>query len=76
MQLSDTQLRFCLRPSQRNDLRRSFLQTSRAAPQGKVVDSLLKEKLLQELRAIGRHAGMAAGRRHRPIHWQITKAVP
>src|SRR5258706_5307674 len=74
MQLSDTQLLILSSASQRNDHTAVLPATLKGGAAKKVVDKLLKEKLLQELRAKDDMPVWRRGDDNRPYSLQITKA--
>ncbi len=74
MQLSDTQLLILSSASQRNDHAAVLPANLKGGAARKVVDRLLKEKLLQELRAKDDMPVWRRGDDNRPYSLQITKA--
>jgi hypothetical protein len=74
MQLSDTQLLILSSASQRNDHAAVLPANLKGGAAKKVVDRLLKEKLLQELRAKDDMPVWRRGDDNRPYSLQITKA--
>jgi hypothetical protein len=74
MQLSDTQLLILSSASQRNDHAALLPANLKGSAAKKVVDRLLKEKLLQELRAKDDMPVWRRGDDNRPYSLQITKA--
>src|SRR5258706_11212108 len=74
MQLSDTQLLILSSASQRNDHAAVLPANLKGGAAKRVVDRLLKEKLLQELRAKDDMPVWRRGDDNRPYSLQITKA--
>src|SRR5258705_6458288 len=74
MQLSDTQLLILSSASQRTDHAALLPANLKGSAAKKVVDRLLKEKLLQELRAKDDMPVWRRGDDNRPYSLQITKA--
>ena len=74
MQLSDTQLLILSSASQRTDHAALLPANLKGSAAKKVVDRLLKEKLLQELRAKENMPVWRRGDDNRPYSLQITKA--
>ena len=74
MKLSDTQLLILSSASQRNDHAAVLPANLKGGAAKKVVDRLLKEKLLQELRAKDDMPVWRRGDDNRPYSLQITKA--
>src|SRR5467141_686629 len=74
MQLSDTQLLILSSASQRNNHAAVLPANLKGGAAKKVVDRLLKEKLLQELRAKDDMPVWRRGEDNRPYSLQITKA--
>src|SRR5213595_1782573 len=74
MQLSDTQLLILSSASQRTDHAAVLPANLKGSAGKKVVDRLLKEKLLQELRAKDDMPVWRRGDDNRPYSLQITKA--
>ena len=74
MKLSDTQLLILSSASQRNDHAAVLPANLRGSAAKKVVDKLLNEKLLQELRAKDDMPVWRRGDDNRPYSLQITKA--
>src|SRR5258707_10403329 len=74
MQLSDTQLLILSSASQRNDHAAVLPANLKGGAARKVVDRLLKEKLLQELRGKDDMPVWRRGDDNRPYSLQITKA--
>jgi hypothetical protein len=74
MQLSDTQLLILCSASQRNDHAAVLPANLKGGAAKKVVDRLLKEKLLQELRAKEDMPVWRRGDDNRPYSLRITKA--
>jgi Protein of unknown function (DUF3489) len=74
MQLSDAQLLILSSASQRNDHAAVLPANLKGGAAKKVVDRLLKEKLLQELRAKDDMPVWRRGDDNRPYSLQITKA--
>ena len=74
MKLSDTQLLILSSASQRTDHAAVLPANLKGSAAKKVVDRLLKEKLLQELRAKDDMPVWRRGDDNRPYSLQITKA--
>src|SRR5260370_9803238 len=74
MQLSDTQLLIMSSASQRTDHAALLPANLKGSAAKKVVDGLLKEKLLHELRAKDEMPVWRRGDDNRPYSLQITKA--
>src|SRR5438034_11302288 len=74
MKLSDTQLLILSSASQRNDHAAVLPANLKGSAAKKVVDKLLNEKLLQELRAKDDMPVWRRGDDNRPYSLQITKA--
>src|SRR5258705_13153867 len=74
MQLSDTQLLILSSASQRTDHAAVLPSNLKGGAAKKVVDRLLKEKLLQELRAKDDMPVWRRGDDNRPYSLRITKA--
>src|SRR5438132_4810261 len=74
MQLSDTQLLILSSASQRTDHAALLPANLKGSPAKKVVDRLLKEKLLQELRAKDDMPVWRRGDDNRPYSLRITEA--
>src|SRR6266851_5204749 len=74
MKLSDTQLMILSSASQRTDLAAVLPANLKGSAANKVVNKLLKEKLLQELRAKDDMPVWRRGDDNRPYSLRITKA--
>src|ERR1700676_4280686 len=74
MKFSDTQLLFLSSSSQRNDHAARLPPYLKGSAAKKVVDRLLNEKLLQELRAKDDMPAWRRGDDNRPYSLRITKA--